>query len=79
VSIRPEDILLSKDACEDGGMNVLRGRITEVLDGGILIRVIVDVGIPLSVLLTRSAYLEKKLGKGDNVCLTFKAMDVHVF
>ncbi|ODS39387.1 MAG: hypothetical protein A7316_05700 [Candidatus Altiarchaeales archaeon WOR_SM1_86-2] len=80
ISIRPEDIVLSKDVCKCyADMNMLKGRITEALDKGILIKAVVDVGIPLSVLLTRRAYLEKELSEGDEVYVIFKSMDVHLF
>jgi len=79
-SVRPEDIVLSKDMCKCyGDMNILKGHITDVLDKGILIKVVVDAGISLSVLLTRRAYFEKDLNKGDGVYVIFKAGDVHVF
>ena len=80
VSIRPEDIVLSKEICKCyADMNMLKGKITEILDKGILIKVVVDAGIQLSVLLTRRACLEKELSKGDSVYVIFKAMDVHLF
>ena len=83
VFIRPEDIFLSKydghkPIC-DCGMNVLKGNITEVEQRGIFTRVIVDVGIFMSIFLTRRVYFEKQMKKRDQVYIMFNAKDVHVF
>jgi len=78
--VRPEDVTLSQHACRCyGDMNVLRGRVAGVLDKGLLVRVDVDVGVPLTALVTRRAYKEKKLCEGARVYVMFKPLDVHVF
>ena len=83
VFIRPEDIQLSKYKSDkhicDCGVNVLEGRIEEVEPRGIFTRVMVDVGVFISIFLTRRSYIEKEMKKRDQVYLMFKAEDVHVF
>ncbi|MBU4341017.1 MAG: ABC transporter ATP-binding protein [Candidatus Altiarchaeota archaeon] len=80
VSIHPEDIVLSEAVCKCyNDKNILKGKIVNIMDKGSLVRIIVDVSIPLTVLLTRRAYLETELKKGSEIYVIFKAMNVHVF
>ncbi|MDY6932340.1 MAG: ABC transporter ATP-binding protein [Halobacteriota archaeon] len=83
VFIRPEDIKLTKyedkkNPC-DCDLNVLEGSIKEVESRGIFTRVLVDVGVFISIFLTRRSYIEKEIEKPDRVYVMFKAEDVHVF
>ena len=50
-----------------------------LLLSGILAKIAVDIGIPVNVILTRGAYLEKEFVIGSKVSIIFKAMDAHVF
>ena len=83
VFIRPEDIKLSKYKSKkhfsDSDLNVLEGRIEEVEPKGIFTKVMVDVGVFISIFLTRRSYIEKEIKKRDQVYIMFKAEDVHVF
>jgi len=78
VSIRPEDVLLGKEASL-GQRNRLRGRVSAILNQGVLYQVVVDVGIPLTALVTRKAYLEGDLRLGMELDVAIKEEDVHVF
>jgi molybdate transport system ATP-binding protein/molybdate/tungstate transport system ATP-binding protein len=78
-SVRPEDILISKVPLESSARNSFQGRVEEIANGGMMIKVWVDVGIPFMVMLTRRGYEEMDLAEGEAVYLTFKATAVHVF
>jgi molybdopterin-binding protein len=78
-SIRPEDILVSLKPFESSARNSFKGKIQDISDTGIIVRITVDVGIPLVAAITRRSFLDMGLVRGMEVYLTFKAADVHVF
>jgi molybdopterin-binding protein len=78
VCIRPEDILLSKRSIKSSGRNMLRGKITEISDRGTTVRLKVDVGRELVVIITKRSFLDMKLRIGSRIYAAFKASSVHV-
>ncbi|MBN2186952.1 MAG: ATP-binding cassette domain-containing protein [Dehalococcoidia bacterium] len=78
-SIRPEDILVSLKPIESSARNSFQGGIKGISDAGIIVRITVDVGVPLVAAITRRSFLDMGLKQGMQVFLTFKAADVHVF
>lgn len=76
--IRPEDILLSKKPIESSGRNMLQGKITEISDRGATVRLKVDVGRELVVIITKRSFLDMKLRIGSGIYASFKASSVHV-
>jgi len=78
VCIRPEDILLSKRPIKSSGRNMLKGKITEISDRGTTVRLKVDVGRELVVIITKRSFLDMKLKIGSGVYVAFKASSIHV-
>ncbi len=78
VCIRPEDILLSKRPIKSSGRNMLKGKITEISDRGTIVRLKIDVGRELVVIITKRSFLDMKLRIGSGVYAAFKASSVHV-
>jgi len=76
--LRPENIALSKTSTQSSIRNSLQGRVTEVWILGALVRVKVDCGIPLNVLITRQSAEEMNISPGVPVYVQFKASSVHV-
>jgi molybdate transport system ATP-binding protein/molybdate/tungstate transport system ATP-binding protein len=79
VSIRPEDILISKREIDSSARNSFSGVITEVKDMGGIVRAVVDVGLPFVVALTKRSYDDLRLAPGTRVRIVFKASAVHIF
>lgn len=79
VSIRPEDILISKKELDSSARNVFPGMIVEVKDMGPLVRLVVDVGVPFAVALTKLSYEDMELAYGTHVYIAFKASSTHLF
>ncbi len=79
VSIRPEDILISKKEIETSARNSFCGEITEAKNMGAIVRVVVDVGVPFVVALTKQSYEDMGLLCGVRVWVIFKASAVHLF
>ncbi len=77
VSIRPEDILISKNKIESSARNSFSGKIISVIDKGATIKIVADCGIPISTLITRRSLDDMGLKEGMSAYLTFKASDVH--
>jgi molybdopterin-binding protein len=78
-SIRPENIVVSLKPFQSSARNSFTGPIRKILDGGTIVRITVDVGIPMIAAVTRRSFADMKLTEGMRVHLTFKAADVHVF
>jgi molybdopterin-binding protein len=64
---------------ESSAKNSFHGKIKEISDSGIIVRITVEAGVPLVAAITRHSFLEMGLKEGVEVFLTFKAADVHVF
>jgi len=76
--LRPENIALSKTSTQSSIRNSLQGRVTEIWVLGALVRVKVDCGVPLNVLITRQSAEEMEISPGIQVYAQFKASSVHV-
>ena len=79
LSLRPEDILLSKEPLRSTARNSLPGVVTDVADRGAVIYVTVTVPPDFISLITRQSFEELELKKGVRVWVTFKASAIHVF
>lgn len=77
VSIRPEDILVSKKKIESSARNSFNGKIKSIIDKGPIIKIVVDCGIPFAAVITRKSFDDMELKKEMSTHLTFKASDVH--
>jgi ABC-type Fe3+/spermidine/putrescine transport system ATPase subunit len=79
LTIRPEDILLSRRKPESDHINVFEGKIKEITDRITFIRFDVDIGVPLVVFQTRSAWSVSDLAVGEKVYVSFDPDDANVF
>ena len=78
-TIRPEDITLSTDKVPTSARNVFKGHIREIYDLGTIIKLTVDVGEPLVLVLTRQSFLDLELNIGKQIYVYFKATAVNLF
>jgi len=76
VFVDPKEIIISRKRFASSARNVLRGRITEVKDAGNVVKIIIDVGKPFTVQITKKSLAEMKLSLGTEVYLAFKASSV---
>lgn len=79
ISIRPEDIILSKDALLCSANNVFKGKVTDLfeVDGGV--KVVLDIGIRISALITKKSMDRMGISIGSELYAVFKAMSVKVY
>ena len=78
-SIRPEDIIISREPIRSSARNCFRGRIANIADRGTLIYVTVNVPPNFTCVITRRSLEEMALQEGKDVYIAFKASAVHVF
>ncbi|MCD6243186.1 ABC transporter ATP-binding protein [Candidatus Bathyarchaeota archaeon] len=79
VGIRPDDIIISKSPLKSSMRNVLRGKISDFIDMGSLISLMVKVeGLSFVALITKRSFIEMKLERGKEVYISFKASSIHI-
>ncbi len=78
-SIRPEDIILSREPLHSSARNSFRARVTFLEERGLLVYVGLRVPPSFTAVITRHAQEEMALRVGDEVHLAFKASAVHLF
>lgn len=79
VSIRPEDIYISRRKHNEPGVNSFTAKITGIVNRGRLIEAEVDAGIPLITALSRQSAQKVDLHPGKSVYITIRSQDVHLF
>ncbi len=79
VSIRPEDIFVSREPMRSTAGESCRGVITDAVDRGPVVHVGVNVPPQLTCLVSRQSCAELGLARGDAVWVTVKTSAVHVF
>ena len=79
VSIRPEDIILSKGTFISSARNIHKGIVTDIIQDGSRAKVILDIGIPIVALITKKSLNEMGIEKGTELYAVFKTMAVRVY
>ncbi len=79
ISIRPEEILISKQSFKSSARNSLKGRIIRITNSGPIAKITIDVGIPFNVMTTKLSLEDMGLKNGETANITFKASAVHIF
>lgn len=78
-SIRPEDIILSKERLRSSARNSFCGRVVDIVDRGTVVYVTVRVPPDFICAITRASLEEMELREGVEVYIALKASAVHVF
>lgn len=79
ISIRPEDIILSKGILVSSARNVHKGIVTDIILDGSSSKVVLDIGIPLVALITKKSLIKMEIKKGMTIYAIFKTMSVKVY
>jgi ABC-type sugar transport system ATPase subunit len=79
ISIRPENILLSRERVDSADNTCLEGTVTRIVDRGTITHIKVDVPPEFTCLALRRSLKELHLGENDRIFLTFEVSDVNVF
>jgi molybdopterin-binding protein len=78
-SIRPEDIILSRERLRSSARNSFCGRVVDVVDRGTVVYITVRVPPEFICAITRASLEEMELREGMEVYIALKASAVHVF
>ncbi|MCF8234780.1 MAG: ABC transporter ATP-binding protein [Bacteroidales bacterium] len=78
VILRCQDIILSKNKAETTAVNNFQGTIMEILPALNGFELLVDIGIRLSVLISRESLQKLNLEEGMHIWVSFKASAVRV-
>lgn len=79
VSIRPENIILSKGTFVSSARNVHKGNVIDIINVDSSVMVVVDIGIPIKALITTKSLSEMGIEKGTELYVVFKTMSVTVY
>jgi len=78
-AIRPEEITVSGEFFPSSARNRLEGTVVSVEKVWPLVRLTVNVGVPLVAVITAQSSESLELAAGVKVCLTIKASAIHIF
>jgi len=78
IFVNPQDIILCQQPVESSARNVLKGKITEIIDSDSLVKLKVDVGRVFLVQITKRSFNELAFNIGADVCIVFKASSVQI-
>jgi len=78
VLISPNDIILSKTPISSSARNVIKGKITETLDLGPVVRLRVNAGKPFTVHITKPSFNDMQLNLNSEVFMVFKASSIQI-
>jgi tungstate transport system ATP-binding protein len=79
ISIDPRDIILSYKQFQSSARNSFLGKITKIIEQNHLVKLEIDIGIPLVVIITRESFFKMNFNLGSKVYLTFKASAVKLY
>jgi tungstate transport system ATP-binding protein len=79
ISIDPRDIILSYEQFQSSARNSFLGKITKIIEQNHLVKLEIDIDIPLVVIITRESFFKMDLNLGSKVYLTFKASAVKLY
>ncbi|WP_300382075.1 excisionase family DNA-binding protein [Clostridium sp.] len=79
ISIRPEDIILSKGTFISSARNIHKGVVTDIILDGNSAKVILDIGIQMLALITKESLTELTIEKGVELYAIFKTMSIKIY
>lgn len=79
VTIRPEDIIISREISSSSARNQLRGKVIAVVEKGPLVLVTAHCGVELTAAITRQSFKHMGITIDDEVWMVFKASSVNLF
>lgn len=77
--IRPEDIILSTEKFISSARNNYQGIVTQLIEEGSSAKVVLDIGISITALITKKSLEEMNIKKGTSLYVVFKTMSVKVY
>ena len=79
ISIDPRDIILSYKQFQSSARNSFLGKIIKIIEQNHLVKLEIDMGIPLVTIITKESFQDMNLNLGSKIYLTFKASAVKLY
>ena len=79
ISIDPDDIILSKQSIICSARNIFYGKVIDIKEDEMNIRITLDIGVPIKAVITKTSYKEMNIKMGDELYTIFKALSVKAF
>lgn len=79
MTIRPEDVIVSRGRISSSARNSLRGKVVAIVEKRPVIYITADCGIEITSAITRESLNELNITLGDEIFMTFKAQNVNLF
>jgi len=76
--IRPEHVIISREAPKTSMRNVFKGKLVEIQDQGTFYKIIVDIGEVITTYITHQSLLELELKENLEIYVSFKASAVKI-
>ena len=64
IAVRPEDIFISKNQIVSSARNRYKGVIVDIIDKGMIRKIVVDIHIPFTVIVTKRSFDDMALSIG---------------
>ncbi len=78
VSIDPDDIILAKGLVKSSARNMLKGKVKDISENDLLVRVLIDVGFPLYANITKRSCQSMELEPDQDIYAIFKSSAVKI-
>lgn len=78
VAIPSEDIIISEKAFKSSARNIHKGIVEDIRMDEKTVKVLLNIGIPLCILITQASMVEMDIKTGDEFYAVFKTMSVVV-
>ncbi|MCP4152322.1 MAG: ATP-binding cassette domain-containing protein [bacterium] len=79
IAIKSDDVIISGQPFESSARNSFKGTVTNVFKKASVVEVVLDIGIPLHVDITRKSCEEMNIKPGEKLWATFKVSALKVF
>ncbi|GAB4113024.1 MAG: ABC transporter ATP-binding protein [Candidatus Caldatribacteriota bacterium] len=79
IYIDPRDIILSLQSFPSSARNSFLGKIVKIVEQNHLVKLEVDIGVLMVVIITKESFQDLRLNLGRSVYLTFKASAVKLY
>ena len=79
IAIKPGDVILSTGTFKCSARNQLEGKVLEIIEGDLSVKVILDIGIQLVAEITKASLKALEIKKGSILFAVFKSVAVKVY
>ncbi len=79
ISINPDDIILSKQSVICSARNIHKGKVIDIKEDDMNMRITLDIGVSLEAGITKTSYKEMDIKINDELFAIFKALSVKAF